>query len=103
MHHTELASRRRSLRLSQAELAERLGVHPNTVAKWERGDQGIRHPRMLRAMLDAIEEELRQEPPEVQQAREERWQKWLVARGDELEANAIPEQRAAAERWFGRH
>ncbi len=55
--HLDLQSRRNSLRLSQAQLAERLGVSANTVARWERGELVIAHPRMLDMALRKIEEE----------------------------------------------
>ncbi len=73
MHHTEFLARRQALKLTHVELAERLGVHHNTVARWERGEVPIERPRMVRVMLDVIEEDLRQEPQEVRQARAERW------------------------------
>lgn len=50
--------RRKGLRLSQSQLAGRLGVPVNTLARWERGELAIRHPEMLRLSLQAIEAEL---------------------------------------------
>lgn len=38
-----LVQRRDSLGLSQVEFAARIGVAPNTVARWERGEMGM-HP-----------------------------------------------------------
>jgi transcriptional regulator with XRE-family HTH domain len=40
----ELRILRRRLKLTQAALAERLGVVPNTVARWERDELPIREP-----------------------------------------------------------
>jgi transcriptional regulator with XRE-family HTH domain len=37
MTPTELTAAREAMRLSQRALAERLGVHPNMVNRWERG------------------------------------------------------------------
>lgn len=39
---------------TQHQLADALGVHPNTIPKWERGDQSIQQPRLLRLALKAI-------------------------------------------------
>jgi transcriptional regulator with XRE-family HTH domain len=55
MDGQELRRRRLALGWTQAELAQRLEVAPNTVARWERGERGIAHPAMLSAMLDVIE------------------------------------------------
>jgi transcriptional regulator with XRE-family HTH domain len=41
MEHLELKQIRDSLGMSQAALAEALGVRPNTVARWERGESSI--------------------------------------------------------------
>src|SRR5438309_7711341 len=69
MHSSELAARRRSLGISQAELGTRLGVSPNTIARWERGEMKIEHGPMLKLALQhlalEIEEERRNESPEV--------------------------------------
>jgi transcriptional regulator with XRE-family HTH domain len=40
----ELLRLRKQLGLSQAKLAERLGVDPNTVARWERDERAISEP-----------------------------------------------------------
>ena len=53
MTPNELLSRRRALGLSQAELATRLGVATNTVARWERGERAI--PPYLQLALQVIE------------------------------------------------
>jgi non-specific serine/threonine protein kinase len=47
----ELRARRRSLGLTQAGLASTLGVTPNTVARWERGEQAIGHPERIERAL----------------------------------------------------
>ena len=38
---------RRELGLTQAQLAGALGVHPNTLARWERGEITPQYPIML--------------------------------------------------------
>jgi predicted ATPase/DNA-binding CsgD family transcriptional regulator len=43
------------LRLSQAALADALGVARNTVARWERNELQIRHPELVQAALDRLE------------------------------------------------
>jgi transcriptional regulator with XRE-family HTH domain len=52
---------RRELRLTQPQLALIVGVHPNTVACWERGDKPIGNPEMLRLALQQVRD--RQLPP----------------------------------------
>lgn len=49
-----IRERRKELRLTQAELAERAGVHPQTVVKYEAGAIGISIPN-LRALATALE------------------------------------------------
>jgi transcriptional regulator with XRE-family HTH domain len=61
MHHSEFAARRRSLGISQDELAKRLGVATTTVARWERGERPIQHPEMVKFSLQAIEDDLHEE------------------------------------------
>jgi DNA-binding transcriptional regulator YiaG len=56
---SELTARREALGLSQAELAERFGVHTMTVSKWERGVHRI--PEMVGMALTYLEES--SEPP----------------------------------------
>ena len=48
---------RKRLALSQAALAERLAVSPNTVARWERGELSIRDAmaRLIELVADAEE------------------------------------------------
>jgi predicted ATPase/DNA-binding CsgD family transcriptional regulator/transcriptional regulator with XRE-family HTH domain len=49
-----LRQARLDLRLSQAALGEALGVTPNTVARWERGERPIRHPALVRLALERL-------------------------------------------------
>jgi predicted ATPase/DNA-binding CsgD family transcriptional regulator/DNA-binding XRE family transcriptional regulator len=53
----ELRERRMRLHLSQAALAEALGVARNTVARWERDELVIRHPELIEMALDRLEAE----------------------------------------------
>ncbi len=50
----ELRTIRNKLGLSQSELARLLDVPADTLAKWERGTVGIRHPEILRLALDRL-------------------------------------------------
>lgn len=43
----ELRSRRKALHLSQAELAQALGVTQNTISRWEVGSMKMDGPRSL--------------------------------------------------------
>jgi DNA-binding transcriptional regulator YiaG len=54
----ELRAVRKRLRLTQSALAAQLGVHWNTVARWERDEVGISEPaaRLLRILAE-------QQPP----------------------------------------
>lgn len=54
MDGAELRSRRGGLGLSQLQLAEALDVPANTIARWERGEVPIRHPRILRLALERL-------------------------------------------------
>lgn len=54
MTPADLRFKRASLNLSQIKLGEVLGVSANTVARWERGELPIRHPKMLALALQAI-------------------------------------------------
>lgn len=49
-----LREHRAALGMTQAELAVQLGVAPNTVARWERGERRIEHPRLVRLALMAL-------------------------------------------------
>jgi transcriptional regulator with XRE-family HTH domain len=44
MKGQELRAIRKRLKITQAKLAELLGVTANTVARWERDEMGIREP-----------------------------------------------------------
>jgi transcriptional regulator with XRE-family HTH domain/uncharacterized protein YuzE len=50
-----LRLRREGMGLTQAELGELLSVTPNSIARWERGEANIEHPRMLARALEALE------------------------------------------------
>ena len=52
-HSATVATTRRELGVTQAELAQMLGVHPMTVSKWERGE--LAPKPWERAMLDAAQ------------------------------------------------
>ena len=51
---TALQQWRAAHRLSQGELAAMLDVPVNTLARWERSEVAIRHPRILELALHAI-------------------------------------------------
>jgi DNA-binding XRE family transcriptional regulator len=52
---TELRARRRALGLTQAGLAAELDMSANTVARWERGELQIGHPRRVLHRLEQLE------------------------------------------------
>jgi DNA-binding XRE family transcriptional regulator len=52
----DLRERRLRLHLSQAALAEALGVTRNTVARWECHELEIRHPELVQIALDRLEQ-----------------------------------------------
>src|SRR5579864_81978 len=54
---TDLRKQRLRLHLSQAALAEALGVARNTVARWERSELTIQHPELIRMSLDRLARE----------------------------------------------
>lgn len=57
----QLQSKRRELGLTQARLAELLGVAANTVARWERGER-LPTGRLLDLAMEAIAARLRSKP-----------------------------------------
>ncbi len=59
MTGAELRARRKALGLSHGQLALRLGVASNTVARWERNELTIGQPKMVKMSLDQIEREVR--------------------------------------------
>jgi transcriptional regulator with XRE-family HTH domain len=101
MRGAELKARRTALDLTQAELAEKLEVAANTVARWERGERAI--PPYMRWALEGIEYAM------VNLSYEARYQRNLqVIERHQQEARdrwerMTPEERAAVERWFGQH
>jgi transcriptional regulator with XRE-family HTH domain/uncharacterized protein YuzE len=50
----KLRKERERIGLSQLELARKLSVSPNTVARWERGELKIEHPGMLQLALKSL-------------------------------------------------
>jgi non-specific serine/threonine protein kinase len=50
----ELRDRRKALGLSQSGLGRALGISPNTVARWERGEQRLGNPALVRLALDGL-------------------------------------------------
>lgn len=50
----DLVAARHALSLSQSQLAELLDVPVNTLARWERGEVSIRHPRILALAMEAL-------------------------------------------------
>jgi transcriptional regulator with XRE-family HTH domain len=53
MESDELKEKRIALGLTQAQLAEILGVKPNTVARWERGLLAV--PRTVELAMETVE------------------------------------------------
>jgi non-specific serine/threonine protein kinase len=50
----ELRERRKGLGLSQASLGRALGISPNTLARWERGELRLSNPSLVRLALDGL-------------------------------------------------
>ena len=46
---------RQDIGMSQAQLGRQIDVAPNTIARWERGERLVQHPRMLRLALLALQ------------------------------------------------
>lgn len=63
----ELRERRMALHLSQATLADKLGVTKNTVARWERGELRMANPQMVEMSLKQLEEEMTNEGKKLNQ------------------------------------
>ncbi len=57
MKGKELKARRAALRMTQVQLAEILGVQPNTVARWENGVLDV--PRVVVLAVDTVERSFR--------------------------------------------
>jgi len=51
----DLRRRRTELGMTQAKLADALGVHPLTISRWERAALGVEHPRLVLAYLALLE------------------------------------------------
>src|ERR671922_2588548 len=51
----ELRRRRQALGLTQAALADHLGIAATSVARWERGEQRVGRPARVRALLGQLE------------------------------------------------
>jgi len=52
MEGSDLREKRRALNLTQAELAEQLGVKANTVTRWENGV--LKVPRVVELAMEAL-------------------------------------------------
>lgn len=61
MNGTELRHWRKQRRLTQADLADLLGIAPLTVLRWERGQQGI--PAFLEMALRYLESQIDEPAP----------------------------------------
>ena len=61
----KLRKERERIGLSQLELARKLSVSANTVARWERGELKIEHPGMLQLALKSLRPASRSAPTRV--------------------------------------
>ena len=59
MDRVELREARKRMGMTQAELAKALDLPRGTVQRWETGEVGIRHPKMLELALRELEREHR--------------------------------------------
>jgi transcriptional regulator with XRE-family HTH domain len=59
MDASALRDWRQAHELSQGQLASMLDLPINTLARWERGEVAIRHPRILALALHALDLSLR--------------------------------------------
>lgn len=71
MNGQKLKETREKLGLSQAKLGEWLEVSSNTIARWERGEVPITHPKMLHLAMKAIEIGLSQNSPALKALQDE--------------------------------
>ena len=55
MNGTEIRERRKKLGLTQVQLGEKLGIHSNTIARWEQDTLNIQHPELVSLALTALE------------------------------------------------
>lgn len=49
-----IRAKRLQLNLTQKQLGDILGVTPNTIARWERGELGVRNVKLLCLALEAL-------------------------------------------------
>jgi transcriptional regulator with XRE-family HTH domain len=80
----ELRERRMALHLSQATLADKLGVTKNTVARWERGELTMANPKMIDMSLKQLEGEM-EKPLTHPEAMEKVWDTALSLYGEAKE------------------
>ena len=59
----EFRELRRKTGLNQRQLGERLGIPTNTIARWERGEVGIRHGGLVRLAMLHLQEDPSRPPP----------------------------------------
>ena len=78
----EIKTRRVNLALSQIELAEKLTVSQNTIARWERGELEPEHPGMLILAFQALEQAFIKPQTEAQLAKR---RKKILALGKKID------------------